>query len=235
MQRGIFNSLHNNKQGVNDMEFFAFRINKLKILKNREWGEGELKLLSFVTTGDASLPVLDQLLQTTDSATKKQIIQSASQQVLSAKEFVEIDHINDGHVMIFGDAGYALYTADKIPTSFNWTFLAMESDQDINALGQRIDNIIGSTDFDSFTTNLLAVLSTTATPQITAGIAIGKFLSRAITKAMIENKDDQVGVYYLSLNRMEHYPYGERKRDDVSDLSNNLLVDYSIFGTTYTA
>jgi len=135
--------------------------------------------------------------------------------------------------MTFGDAGYALYTTDKIPVSFNWTFLAMESDEDINALGQRIDDIIGSTDFDSFTTNLLTVLTTAVTPQITAGIAIGKFLSRATTKAMIKNKYDQVGVYYLSLNRMEHYPHGERKRDDVQDLSNNLLVDYSIFGTTY--
>jgi len=217
------------------MEFFAFRINKLKILNNQEWGEGEIKLISFVTTGDAPLPVLDQLLHTTDPAAKKQIIQSASQQVLSAKEFVEIDHISDGHAMTFGDAGFALYTADKIPVSFNWTFLAMESDQDINQLGQRIDAIIGSTDFDSFTTNLLTVLTTAVTPQITAGIAIGKFLSRAITKTMIDNEDDQVGVYYMSFNRMEHYPHGERKKDDVPDLSNNLLVDYSIFGTTYDA
>jgi hypothetical protein len=30
------------------------------------------------------------------------------------------------------------------------------------------------------------------------------------------------------------YPNGERKRDDVPDLSNNVRVDYSIFGTTYT-
>lgn len=217
------------------MEFFAFRINKLKILKNREWGEGEVKLLSFVTAGDTPPPVLDQLLHTNDPAAKKQIIQSASQQVLSAKEFIEIDHISDGHVMTFGDAGYALYTADKIPVSFNWTFLAMESDEDINALGQRIDDMIGSPDFDLFTTNLLTILATAVTPQITAGIAIGKFLSRAITKAMIENKDDQIGVYYLSLNRMEHYPHGERKKDDVLDLSNNLAVDYSIFGTTYDA
>ena len=217
------------------MQFFAFRINKLKIVKNREWGEGELKMLSFVTTGDAPLPVLDQLLHTNDPAAKRQIILAASQQVLSAKEFVEIDHISDGHVMTFGDAGYALYTADRIPVSLNWTFLVMESDEDINELGKRIDRVIGSPDFDSFTTNLITLLATAATPQVTAAVAIFKFLSRAITKAMIENKDDQIGVYYMSFNRMEHYPHGERKRDDVPDLSNNLLVDYSIFGTTYDA
>ncbi len=48
------------------------------------------------------------------------------------------------------------------------------------------------------------------------------------------NRDDQVGLYYLSLNRMEHNPNGQCKRDDVPDLSNNVQVNYSIFGTTYT-
>jgi hypothetical protein len=59
-------------------------------------------------------------------------------------------------------------------------------------------------------------------------------VSRAIPQVLVRNRDDQVGLYYLSLNRMEHYPNGERKRDDVPDLSNNVRVDYSIFGTTYT-
>ena len=27
--------------------------------------------------------------------------------------------------------------------------------------------------------------------------------------------------------------HGESKRDDVPDLSNNVLIDYSIFGTAY--
>ncbi len=43
------------------MEFFVFRLNKIKILNNREWGKGEVKVLSFVTGGDAGLPVLDNL------------------------------------------------------------------------------------------------------------------------------------------------------------------------------
>jgi len=47
------------------------------------------------------------------------------------------------------------------------------------------------------------------------------------------NKDDQVGLAYQSFNKPEHYPHGERKRDDVPDLSNNVLIDYSIFGTKY--
>ena len=33
---------------------------------------------------------------------------------------------------------------------------------------------------------------------------------------------------------MEYYPNGERKRDDVPHLSNNVRVDDSIFGAAYT-
>jgi hypothetical protein len=48
------------------------------------------------------------------------------------------------------------------------------------------------------------------TPQLTAGAAIAKFLSRAIPQVIVRN------------------------RDDVPDLSNHVRVNYSIFGTTYT-
>ena len=72
------------------------------------------------------------------------------------------------------------------------------------------------------------------TPQLTPAAAIAKYVSRAIPQVLARNRDDQVGLYYLLLNRMEHYPNGERKRDNVPDLSNNVRVDYSIFGTTYT-
>jgi len=37
------------------MEFFVFRLNKVKILNNREWGPGEVKLLSFITGQDVNL------------------------------------------------------------------------------------------------------------------------------------------------------------------------------------
>jgi len=66
------------------MEFFVFRLNKLKVLNNREWGPGELKLLSFVTGEDVNLPVLDDLQRTTDPEHKKQLIKAAAQSVLCA-------------------------------------------------------------------------------------------------------------------------------------------------------
>ena len=214
-------------------QFFAFRINRLKIFKNREWGAGELKMISFVSTGDEAPSALDGLLQTSDPAAKRKILRDASRQMLSVKEFIQVDEIRDGHVLTFGDSGYALYTAMRIPVSLNWTFLILESDEDVVELGRRIDTVVDGKDFDTFATSALALLATAVTPQLTAAAAIAKFVSRAIPQVLVRNRDDQVGLYYLSLNRMEHYPNGERKRNDVPVLSNNVRVDYSIFGTTY--
>ena len=112
-------------------QFFAFRINRLKIFKNREWGAGELKMISFVSTGDEAPSALDGLLQTSDPDTKRKILRDASRQMLSVKEFIQVDEIRDGHVLTFGDSGYALYTALRIPVSLNWTCLILESDEDL--------------------------------------------------------------------------------------------------------
>ena len=214
-------------------QFFAFRINRLKIFKNREWGAGELKMISFVSTGDEAPSALDGLLQTSDPDAKRKILKEASRQMLSIKEFIQVDEIRDGHILTFGDSGYALYTANRIPVSLNWTFLILESDEDVVELGRRIDEVVDGKDFDAFASSALTLVASAVTPQLAAAAAIAKFVSRAIPQVLVRNRDDQVGLYYLSLNRMEHYPNGERKRDDVPDLSNNVRVDYSIFGTTY--
>jgi hypothetical protein len=215
------------------MEFFVFRLNKLKILKNREWGPAELKLLSFITGEDVNLPVLDDLQRTTDPVLKKQIIQAAVQSVLSAKVLMQLDNVKDGHQMTFGDTGYSLYTTNRIPVSFNWSLMLLEVDEDINNLGKSIDGVINAPEFDGFVDNVLILASAAANPAAAIGVAIAKYVFGLVADTMIKKKDDQIGIAYQSFNRFEHYPHGERKRDDVPDLSNNVRIDYSIFGTTY--
>lgn len=215
------------------MEFFAFRINKLKILNNREWGPGEIKMLSFITGEDVNLPVLYELQKTTDVNLKKQLIQAAARSVLSSKVLMQLDNATDGHKMTFGDTGYALYTSNKIPVSFNWSLMLLEIDEDVNNLGKKIDSIIDAPGFDGFVNNVLVLASAAANPAAAAGVAIAKYVFGIVANTMMENKDDQIGLAYQSFNRFEHYPHGERKRDDVPDLSNNVRIDYSIFGTTY--
>lgn len=218
---------------VGNKEFFVFRLNELKILNNREWGTGEVKLLSFVTGGDVNLPVLDDLQRTTEPERKKELIKAATQSVLSSKVLMQLDNVRDGHIMTFGDTGYALYTSSKIPISFNWTLMLFEIDEDINNLGKDIDGVINRPEFDSFVNDVLILASAATNPVAAAGVAIAKYTVGVVAKSMIKNKDDQIGLAYLSFNKFEHYPHGERKRDDVPDLSGNVFIDYSIFGTTY--
>jgi hypothetical protein len=215
------------------MEFFVFRLNKVKILNNREWGPGEVKMLSFITGQDVNLPVLDNLQGTTDPVQKKQLIKAAAQSVLSAKVLMQLDNVKDGHQMTFGDTGYGLYTASVIPVSFNWSLMLFEMDEDINDLGKNTDSVINAPEFDGFADNLLTLVSGLSNPAATAGVAIAKYVFGLVTGTMIKNKDDQIGLAYQSFNRFEHYPHGERKRDDVPDLSNNVRIAYSIFGTAY--
>ena len=39
--------------------------------------------------------------------------------MLSVKEFLQVDEIRDGHILTFGDSGYALHTPMRIPVSLN--------------------------------------------------------------------------------------------------------------------
>lgn len=215
------------------MEFFVFRINKISILKNREWGGAEVKLLSFVTGQDVNLPDLSGFQETRNPEEQMALIRAAALSVLSAKLLIQIEHVRDGHVMTFGDTGYALYTSDKIPVSFNWSLLAFELDSDIRELGSRIDAIVNEPGFNQFAQDLIALAGAAHHPASALGLAIAKFVFGVVIDNLLRDRDDQIGVLYQSFNRFEHYPHGERKRDDVPDLSNNILIDYSIFGTEY--
>jgi hypothetical protein len=220
------------RRGTN-VEFFVFRINKLSILKNREWGMAEVKLLSFVTGQDVNLPDLSGFQREQDAETKRQLIRAAAQSVLSAKTLIQVENVRDGHVMTFGDTGYALYTADKIPVSFNWSLLAFELDDDIQEIAKRLDAVLHEPGFDAFSSNVIALAGAAANPAAELGAQVAKFVFSVVTENLIRDRDDQIGIIYQSFNRFEHYPHGERKRDDVPDLSNNMLVDYTIFGTAY--
>lgn len=38
-----------------------------------------------------------------------------------------------------------------------------------------------------------------------------------------------IGILYMSLNRREHYLHGDRKKDNVPDLQNQMTINYPIF------
>ena len=111
--------------------------------------------------------------------------------------------------------------------------LAFELDEDVNEIGGRLDTVLSEPGFDTFTSNVLTLAGAAANPAAEVGVAVAKFVFGVVTENMMRDRDDQIGILYQSFNRFEHYPHGERKRDDVPDLSNNMLIDYSIFGTEY--
>jgi hypothetical protein len=220
------------------MNMFYFRINKLKIADNMENpkfilvgpDKAEVKLLSFITRDDLSFPDMDELMSSDDAARKREIIKTATQQVAGSRIFTTIENVRDNSVMTFGDTGYVLFQSETIPEDFNWSLIAIESDKDVQKLGKRVDAVVNDNGFDDFAGNLLTLLASAANPSYIAGIQITKFIIKIISDNLKSNKDDLIGILYMSLNRKEHYPHLERKRNDVWDLTNNMRVDYSIFG-----
>lgn len=214
------------------MEFFVFRLNQIKIFNNREWGKGEVKLLSFVTGIEGSLRVIEGVQTAPNDAAKHDVVAAATQEVLSSKQLFAVENVRDGHKMSFGDTGFALFTARKIPIAFDWSLVAFELDEDVRAFGAGLAGVIDDPGFDAFAAGVVQLVAA-GNPAAAAGAAIVKFIFRVIAGSMLRNRDDQIGIIYQSLNRFEHYPHGERKRDDVPDLSGNLRIDYSVFGVTY--
>ncbi len=218
---------------------FYFRINKLKIIDNREnrsflrvfgTDRAEVKINSFITTDETRLPDMDELLATNDPRRKKELLTAAVAEVVESRVLTTIQNVTDNHEMTFGDTGYVLYQGERIPEHFNWILLAVESDRDVREMGHDMTAIVHDEGFDRFITNTLALAASAANPSFVAAVGIAKFVTKIIADGRGKNKDDLIGVLYTSLNRREHYQHGERKKNNIPDLTNNMFVDYSMFG-----
>lgn len=217
---------------------FYFRINKLKIIDNKELprylglfgpDKANVRLISFVTTDVMNLPDMTELIATNDRKKKDAILIDAISQVVNSRVLTTIQNVKDNHVMFFGDTGYVLYQSNQIPKHFDWQFIAYESNREIRETSKMIDDIISDKEFDNFSDNFISLVGKATNPAYYAAVSIGKFAAKVALKIAKQNKDEMIGIIYMSLNRWEHYPYGERKRDDVPDMTNNMMVDYSIF------
>jgi hypothetical protein len=216
---------------------FYFRINKVRIIDNRESAFlffrrdlAEIKLISFITTGDVSFPDLDTFITETDPLKKQQLAASMVAQVVSNRILATIDNVTDGQTITFGDTGYVVFQRDTIPLDFNWCLLALEDDGDVRDVGTSIEEVLQNPGFAGFATNLAVLVGAAANPAFAAGIAVAKFVAEVVANNLKRKKDDLAGLLYMSLNRREHYPHGERKRDDAVDLTGNMIIDYSLFG-----
>ncbi len=219
---------------------FFFRINKIKIFDNKERRKflgilgkdlAQVKLISFVNTDVSGfLPDMEEFIDTNSPERKKEILHNAVNRIVNSRILTPIENVKDNHQLFFGDTGYVLYQSEKIPDYFDWQFIAYESDKNIRDTADIITEVVNDARFDGFATNLATLLKTIAMPTVVAATEVTKFVINAIGNIAKRDKDDLIGILYMSLNRVEHYPHGERKKDDVPDLTNNMRVDYSIFG-----
>ncbi len=212
------------------MSFFAFRLSKLKVVKTRELGPAEVKILSFINTDNTALPDLDELIKTDDQAKRAELAKAAIMSVLSGKVLTEVQHVQNGQVLTFGDTGYALYTATSIPQCFNWSFMVLVSSKNLKFWEDQLQSLLNSPELDKFAAGLAEVLKVAVNPALTAGMTITKFLLDKTTAFLEQNNEKQLGILYQTFDRYEHYPNGERKAVEEPDMTGNLLIDYSIFG-----
>jgi hypothetical protein len=216
---------------------FYFRLNKVRILDNREKGglfrpdRAEIEFLSLINTGNDDFPNVDALLHTEKSEEHEAVLTAIITQIASSRVIRTIYDVKDGQVFTFGDAGYTLFQTKKIPQDFNWIFLAIEKDDEERELGQDIQAVLQHPEYPAFRQNVLTVIRGATNPAFVVGIEAARFMAKVWLDRLAHSKDKQAGVLYMSLNRPEHYRHGLRDKQDVSDLTGNMFVDYTIFGT----
>jgi len=217
---------------------FYFRINKIKIPDAKENSNysikgsesAPLKMISFITTENSVLPDMSYFLHTTDFSKKKILLHEAIETVVSSRIYTEIENIKENHTLVFGSPGYILFKSSQIPNQFDWQFIAYENGIIIQEGKQLLDQIIHDKNFDNFTNNLSEVLQSADNPSHTAAINIARYAIDVSSDLARKHQYDLLGVSSTSLSRHKDYVYGGGRRDRISDINNNLFVDYSIFG-----
>ena len=221
---------------------FFFRINKVKIIDNKESGflffikdRAELKFNSMIVTGDSKFPQIEPFRKslnekTRDPSADQAFATSIVNQIISQRSLITIDSIRDNQTITFGDTGYVLHQSFNMPQDLHWCLLAIEDDQAIRDFGQTVQTVVGSTGFADFTKSLATLIGSIPDPSFAVGMAAIRFISGIVATSLKNNKNDMAGLLYMSLNQYEHYPHGERSSKKVPDLTGNMLVDYSLFG-----
>jgi hypothetical protein len=216
---------------------FYFRINRIKLVDNKTGtglfhlgtDEATVQLWSLIIDGNIELPNLEELMSATDLAKKKQITAELVSRVAALRTFTPIESVKDNTMATFGDTGYVLFQAREIPDDFNWEFVAVKLNDKTRDIGREMDAVINNPAFDSFANSLPVLIGRSINPAYAAGVEVSKFILSMVVKSLVSKKDQQLGLLYMSLDRWEHYPHGIRNSTNVSDLTGNMSVDYTIF------
>lgn len=147
---------------------FYFRLEAVKILKNRELFKGEVRFVSLVSTD--LVPKEDQTIKV---------------------ETQLFENVQDGSFLDLG-RGKLLYHSKKLPNFLNWSLLIIEDDEDIRKTGKVIQNILKSKSFTSIEDGLKLLLQ--SQPQALVAEKMLKSAAELIAGVLVENKNDQIGL-----------------------------------------
>jgi hypothetical protein len=220
---------------------FIFRLNQV-ILKDNATRKPVLGLagddvahvnfLSIVTVDNQHLPNLDEFKDATTADERAKALKPAIERTLKCQRLDGVPGVRDGVPISFGNYGVALYEDQEIPDTLNWRFAAFKSKEGVRALGSAVNAVVAAPEFNDFTNNLSIVLkgaAATANPAYAAGMAIAEFAAEVFAKSMMAQGDQKLGSISMSLNRFEHYYFAQHQGATI-DTSQNMRVDYSIFG-----
>lgn len=209
---------------------FYVRINKVKILNNREMlGKGEIQLMSFVTKGESDFPMLEDFFNTNNRMAKRKFVKQAIEKVVNSRILMPIQKFKDNQEIFFGDTGYIVYQSETIPEELNWMFLAIELDQKTRTNAELISLLLADNTI-SDVVDSIANIAGVENPIINAITKLTTIIAKAVTEIFKNDRDDQAGLFLASFIRKEDYPFGKRDKKNVPDLTANMLIDYTIFG-----
>ena len=211
---------------------FYLRLNKVKILNNRELlGKGEIQLMSFITLGESDFPMLDEFYQTNDDNRKAELVKQAVTKVISSRIMPQIQKIKDNQSIYFGDSGYIVFKSEKTPTDFNWMLLAIESDKKKRDNAELIKTILTQKNISSIV-GAIAPLAGLSSPVTAAITTLSSMVADEVVKVYRNDKDDQAGLLLTSFIEKEHYLHGKRDAENTPDSTGNMFIDYTIFAYT---
>jgi hypothetical protein len=228
---------------------FYARINKIKVFNNREgflglFNKAEMRVYSYLSPSPFqqdrsetpnvqynSLTLSDLVNLPDDAARKQKLVEAVQADIakFAQSNYIEINGVKDNQNLVFGESGLVVYQSEHIPDTLNMQLWVIESDEDIRNFTFDADKILYSDAFKGLHTAVKTALAIT-NPVLSSVIAVGGVVVNLLKQKLRANKDDLVGYWIASLNRAEHYPHGLRDKQDVSDTTGNILVDYTLFG-----
>ncbi len=220
----------------------ALRLNRLRIFDNQTrkaflglLGEdtANVKVVSFVATDQTALPDMDRFIDTTDAAERREILKDVVGQTLSTRVFTTIPRVRDGHILTFGDTGFAVHYSSHYAEFLDWTLLVIKSNKPTRDLGIAVEEILDKEGSSTLEGNLLRMLSAApgaVNPAYLAAAGIARFVGEMAGEILKRRNDELIGLFYTSLSEREHYPRGERKKDGAPGVTGTISVDYSLFG-----